>query len=322
MRMPKPSGSRSGAEGAQVPSGGAKQPQHRTWADRVGTKAFPYLMTLPLVLIIVILALYPTWLTLSQSFYHVDPLDPPERFVGLKNYADVLSNVDVTNAWTNTFIYAVFGVALTTLAGLCMALALRRPFRGRGLVLAAMILPWALPGIVEGIIWNWIYDPTFGVLNSVLSQLHLIGQYQLWISGNRIVSIFFIEIVQVWQVAPLAAILMLASLQNIPEDLHDAASIDGAGWWSELWSMTLPLIRPGIAIAVIQALIASLNIFDQVYVLNGNATTSVSVMMQTYMIAFQNLNFGQGYAISFILTILTMGISVVALRFIYRKVEF
>ena len=183
-------------------------------------------------------------------------------------------------------------------------------------------MPWALPGIVEGIIWNWIYDPTFGVLNSVLSQLHIIGQYQLWISGNRIVSIFFIDIVQVWQVAPLAAILMLASLQNIPEDLHDAASIDGAGWWSELWSMTLPLIRPGIAIAVIQALIASLNIFDQVYVLNGNATTSVSVMMQTYEIAFQNLNFGQGYAISFLLTILTMGISVVALRFIYRKVEF
>ncbi len=296
--------------------------QHRSFLARLGGAAFPYILTLPLVVIIVVLALYPTWMTLSQSFYRVNPLDPPERFIGLQNYADILSNPDVTNAWANTFYYALFGVTLTTLVGLVMALALRRAFPGRGLVLAAMILPWALPGIVEGIIWNWIYDPTFGVLNSVLYQLHVIPQYQLWISGHRVVSIFFIDVVQVWQVAPLAAILMLASLQNIPDDLHDAASIDGAGRWGELWSITIPLIRPGIAIAVIQALIASLNIFDQVYVLNGNATTSISVMMQTYMIAFQNLNFGQGYAISFMLTALTMLISVFALRFIYRKVEY
>jgi len=87
-------------------------------------------------------------------------------------------------------------------------------------------------------------------------------------------------------------------------------------------SITLPLVRPGIAIAVVQALIASLNIFDQVYVLNGNASTGASVVMQTYLTAFQNLNFGQGYALSFLLTLLTIGISVVALRLIYRKVEF
>ena len=148
-------------------------------------------MTLPLVVIIVVLALYPTWLTLSQSFYHVDPLDPPDHFVGLQNYIDVLHNADITNAWINTLYYAFFGVLFTTLIGLAMALALRQPFRGRGLILAAMILPWALPGIVEGIIWNWIYDPSFGVLNSVLDQLHVISQYQLWISGNRVISIFF-----------------------------------------------------------------------------------------------------------------------------------
>ena len=132
----------------------------------------------------------------------------------------------------------------------------------------------------------------------------------------------FIDIVQVWQTAPLAALLILASLQNIPEELRDAASLDGASGLQELWSITLPLIRPGLAIAVTQALISSLNIFDQVYVLNGNATTGTSVVMQTYLTAFQNLNFGQGYALSFLLTFLTMAISLIALRAIYRKVEY
>jgi multiple sugar transport system permease protein len=301
----------------------AKQPRGGLdpWR-RFGLGLFPYILILPLVLIIVLLALYPTGMTLVESFFHVAPLDPPDHFTGLQNYRDILTDSSIQNSLENTFYYAVFGVALTTLVGLGMALALRRPFRGRGLIMAAMILPWALPGIVEGIIWNWIYDPTFGVLNSILHDLHLISQYQLWISGNRLLSIFFIDIVQVWQVAPLAAILILASLQNIPDDLHDAASIDGAGPLQELWSITLPLVRPGLAIAVIQALIASLNIFDQVYVLNGNSSTSVSVMMQTYQITFQNLNFGQGYALSFLLTVLTMAISVGVLRLVYRKVEF
>jgi multiple sugar transport system permease protein len=290
----------------------------RPWRDAL----LPYLLILPLVVVIAVLALYPTATTFVQSFFNVDPLNPPARFVGLRNYRAIFADPAVANAWLNTALYALFGIVMTTSIGLGMALALRHPFRGRGLVLALLVLPWALPGVVEGIIWNWIYDPTFGVLNSALRSLHLITQYQLWISGNRVLSIFFIDLVQVWQTAPLAALLILASLQNIPDELHDAAAIDGANRLQELWRITLPLVRPGIAIAIVQALIASLNIFDQVYVLNGNASTGASVVMQTYLIAFQNLNFGQGYALSFLVTLLTIGVSIVALRVIYKKVEF
>ena len=289
----------------------------RHWRDAL----LPYLLILPLVVVIVVLALYPTATTFVQSFFNVDPLNPPARFVGLRNYRAIFADPAIANAWLNTALYALFGIGMTTSIGLGMALALRHPFRGRGLVLALLVLPWALPGVVEGIIWNWIYDPTFGVLNSALRSLHLIAQYQLWISGNRVLSIFFIDLVQVWQTAPLAALLILASLQNIPEELHDAAAIDGASRRQELVSITLPLIRPGVAIAIVQALIASLNIFDQVYVLNGNASTGASVVMQTYLTAFQNLNFGQGYALSFLVTLLTIGVSVIALRVIYKKVE-
>ncbi len=289
--------------------------------ERVGDALLPYLLILPLVVVIAVLALYPTATTFVQSFYNLDSLDPPVRFTGLRNYGAVLSDPAINNAWLNTALYATFGVVLTTLIGLGMALALRQPFRGRAVILALLVLPWALPGVVEGIIWNWIYDPTFGVLNSILHSLHLVSQYQLWISGNRVVSIFFIDLVQVWQTAPLATLLILASLQNIPDELHDAATMDGAARLQELRSIVLPLIRPGIAIAIVQALIASLNIFDQVYVLNGNASTGTSVVMQTYLTAFQNLNFGQGYALSFLITLLTIVVSVVVLRLVYRKVE-
>src|SRR5579875_2959175 len=151
----------------------------------------PYLLIAPLVVCIAVLAIYPTVMTFTQSFFRVDPLNPPDRFVGLQNYRALFADPAVTNSWLNTVFYAIFGVTLTTLVGLGMALALRHPFRGRGVVLALLVLPWALPGVVEGIIWNWIYNPSFGVLNSVLHSLHLISQYQLWISGNRVLSIFF-----------------------------------------------------------------------------------------------------------------------------------
>jgi multiple sugar transport system permease protein len=199
---------------------------------------------------------------------------------------------------------------------------LQKKFRGRGIVLAIMILPWALPGVVEGVIWSWIYDPTFGVLNSVLKSLHILSQYQIFVGTRQIESIFLISLVQVWQITPLAALLVLASLQSIPAELYEAARVDGAGWWQVIRKVTLPLIRPGLAIATVEALVLSINVFDQVYVLNAAATTASSVMNTTYFITFQDLNFGQGYALSLLATVVTVALSLGALKVLYRKVDF
>lgn len=282
----------------------------------------PYLLILPLVAFIVILSLYPTAMTFIESFFNVNPLNPPVRFNGLENYQRVFDNPTVTFSWVNTTLYVLFGVVLTTLLGVGFASALRDKFRGRGVILAILILPWALPGVTEGIIWDWIYNANFGVLNSVLKSLHIIGEYQVWLSSNRVATVFFIELVQVWQITPLATILILASLQSIPAALYDAARVDGANRWRTLFTITLPLVRPGLSVAIIESVILSLNIFDQVYVLNGSAQTGSSIMLQTYNISFLNLNFGQGYALSFIAVIVTMLISVGVLRLIYKKVEY
>lgn len=281
-----------------------------------------YVLVAPLVLFIIGLSLYPTLSTLVQSFIHVDPLSPPDRFVGLQNYVEVLHNPAVTYSLENTLLYVLIGVVLATLTGFAMALLMGKNFRGRAIVLAVMILPWALPGVVDGIIWNWIYDPNVGVLNSILYSLHLISHYHLWLSHNRLLTVFLIEVVQVWQMSPLAGLLVLASLQNIPPELYDAAAVDGATRWQMLWRITVPLVRPGLAIALVETLIASLNIFSKVYVLNGYALTGSSIMLETYSITFQNLNFGQGYALSFMLTVGTMVASLAILKTVYRKVEY
>jgi len=282
----------------------------------------PYLLILPLLLFIIILGLYPTLLTFIDSFIHIDPLSPPQHFVGLQNYLDIFADSDVTTSWINTGFYVLFGVTLSTLLALVMAISMGSNFWGRAVILAILILPWALPGVVEGIIWSWMYDPAYGVLNSVLKSLHLISHYQLWISGNRALSIFFIELVQVWQITPLSTVLILASLQSIPNDVYEAATVEGASAWRKLRAITLPLIRPGLTVAVVQALIQCINVFDQAYVLNANALTGRSIMLQTYLTTFQNLNFGQGYALSFLVTAVTMIISLGILRFLYRQTEY
>lgn len=282
----------------------------------------PYAMVAPLLVFIGVLALYPTVLTIYGAFVHDDALTPPEHFDGLANFQSVFNNPQVRQSFVNTGFYVLFGVVISVALGTFFAVLLQRRFRGRGVLLALMVLPWALPGVVEGVIWSWIYDPTFGVLNSTLKSAGVIHQYQLWVGTHHVRSILFISLVQVWQITPLAAILVLASLQSIPSELYEAASVDGASWIQQLRRITLPLVRPGLAIAAVQGLVMSLNIFDQVYVLNAGASTASSVMSETYSLAFQDLNFGQGYALSLLATVTTIVLSLLIVRVVYRKVEY
>ncbi|HEX3492097.1 MAG TPA: sugar ABC transporter permease [Streptosporangiaceae bacterium] len=267
------------------------------------------------------LSFYPTVVTTIEAFFRVSPLDPPTRFTGLGNFRALFANSAITASWLNTVVYMVTGVVLSTVLGVAGAVALKRRFRLRGLVLAMVILPWALPAVDEAVIWNWMYDPNFGVINSTLHSLHLIGGYHVFLGLDRWLTVVLIEIVQVWQITPLSVLIVLAALQAIPLDLYEAARVDGAGPWSAFRRVTLPLIRPAIAVAAVQAIVLSLNVFDQVYVMNGNAPLASSLMLQTYITTFQDLNFGGGYALSLMVTVATVLLSGAALALIYRRAE-
>ncbi len=281
----------------------------------------PYVLLSPLVVFIGALSFVPTVDTTVEAFFRVMPLDPPNRFIGLGNFRALLANSTITTAWVNTAVYVVVGVVLSVAGGTAIAVALRRRFRFRGVILALVVLPWALPAVVEGVIWDWIYNPTFGVLNSALHSVHLIGGYHLWLGLDRWLTIALIEIVQVWQITPLSALVILAALQSIPPDLYEAAMVDGAGPVKTFLRISLPLIRPALAVSAVEALVLSLNIFDQVYVLNGIAPLGSSVMLQTYITTFTDLNFGGGYALSLLMTIATVVLSLAALALLYRRSE-
>ncbi len=282
----------------------------------------PYVLVTPLTLFIVGLALIPAGFTVVEAFFRIQPLNPPDAFNGLENFRQLFSNTAVKASMGNTAIYVVIGVVLSTVFAIAMAVTLQKKFAGRSVLIAILILPWALPGVVEGIVWGSIWDSNSGLLNSVLSSLHLIDHYMVFLGQHQLLTILAIELVQVWQIAPLSTLLILAALQNIPNDLYEAANLDGSSAWSTFRRITLPLARPGVTIAMVQAIIATLNVFDQPYILNGAASTGASLTMQTYFISFQNLNFGEGYALSLLITAATLIASLIVLKFVYRPVEF
>lgn len=281
-----------------------------------------YALVAPLVVLVSVLGLYPTALTAVQSFFTNNALLPGDHTGGLVNFRTLFSDPNVRASVYNTLWYVLFGTVLSVAFGTCIALLLQKKFRGRGFVLACVMLPWALPPLVEGVIWQWIYDPTFGVLNFVLRQLGLISQYHVWLGTNHIQTLFLTSLVQVWQITPLSALLVLAALQSIPAELPEASLVDGATTWQHIRHITLPLIRPGLAVTTVEAIVMTLNIFDQVYVLNANATTANSLMGEAYDVSFQQLNFGEGYALSLLATVITVVLALGALKVLYRKVEY
>jgi multiple sugar transport system permease protein len=288
---------------------------------RLRGRLLPYILISPLVVFIGVLSFVPTVDTTVEAFFRVMPLNPPSKFIGFGNFSALFSNSVITTSWLNTAVYAAIGVVLSVVFGTVIAVALRRRFRFRGIILALVILPWALPAVVEAVIWSWIYNPTFGVLNSALHSVHVIGGYHLWLGLDRWLTIVLIEIVQVWQITPLSALIILASLQAIPQELYEAARVDGAGAVQSFFRISLPMIRPAVAVSTVEALVLSLNVFDQVYILNGIAPLGSSVMLQTYVQTFENLNFGGGYALSLLLTVATAVLSLGALALLYRRTE-
>lgn len=284
-------------------------------------RMLPYILISPLVVFIGALSFVPTADTTVEAFFRVMPLNPPAQFTGFGNFRALFANPVILTSWVNTAVYAAIGVVASVVLGTLIAVALRRRFRFRGVVLALVILPWALPAVVEAVVWSWIYNPTFGVMNSALHSVHAIAKYHTWLGLDRWLTVVLIELVQVWQITPLSALIILAALQAIPPNLYEAARVDGAGPVQAFRRISLPLIRPAVAVAAVQALVLSLNIFDQVYILNGIAPLGSSVMLQTYVTTFSNLNFGGGYALSLLVTVATAVLSMGLLGLLYRRTE-
>lgn len=274
---------------------------------------FPYILIFPLVIIMLGLVFYPAAVTFVDSFKSINLTRPYDiKFVGFSNYIELFNDPTVLRTAYNSALYFIFAVVGELIGGLLIALALRNKFKGRGLVLAAVIIPWSLPPVVNGVIWKWIYDPSYGVLNDILLKLGVINSYQVWL-GQASLSLILVTIVHIWKMIPLTVVILLASLQTISNDLYESAQIDGASRRGSFWHITLPLLKPAIVISLTQATFAAINLFDEIFVLTGTALDTRSILIQNYLIAFRKLELGLGMSLSLIITVITLGITLVYL---------
>ncbi len=257
----------------------------------------------PLLLVILALVFLPLILGLRLSTQAYS-YGIPGGFIGLHNYASVLSDPDTLTAAVHTGGYVLVAIAIELVLGLSFALALNRPFRGRGLVMAALVLPWALPSVVSALLWLRIFNPDNGLLNVLLLRVHVLSQPKVWFA-SRGWAIVFIAIVHAWGVVPLVTLILLAGLQGIPDEIYAAASVDGATGWQQFRMLTMPLLRPALAVALTTGTILAIAIFDEIYMLTGYQLNTFSLMMQAYQITFTRLEFGKGAAFAYLVTLVT-----------------
>jgi trehalose/maltose transport system permease protein len=264
-----------------------------------------WLLLTPTILIVLLVAVYPLLRTVYFSLTDANTLSLEEtKFIGLKNYADLIANPDWWNSVKNTVVFSVLSVAIEVLLGLLIALIINSQFRGRGLVRTAILIPWAIPTVVSSQMWSWMYNDVIGVLNDILERVGLVKDPIGWL-GNTATAMPAIIAVDVWKTTPFMALLLLAGLQTIPGDLYEAARVDGASAVRQFFSITLPLLVPSMLVALIFRTLDSLRVFDIIYVMKGTDTTtiSMSVFNRQQLIDFNQLGFGSAVSIAIFLII-------------------
>jgi multiple sugar transport system permease protein len=279
------------------------------------------LLVAPIFVTMAALVFYPLVQTVWDSLHRVNPMQPGTPFVGLKNYTHMLADPQLGRAWINTFLYVALAVAAETVFGVLVAALINQVNYGRKWLLAAVILPWALPAVVNAVIWLWIYQPGAGLLDGILTAFGLPFENHVWFN-ERASAIGAVTVVHVWRMMPLTVVIVLAAMQSIPDHLYEAAHIDGATRAQTFTSITLPLIRSAVAVSMTNATVYAFNLFDEAWVLAGSSLETRPVLIQIYLETFQNLHFSYGMAMSLALTLVTLLVSLVFVLRVYRNTRF
>jgi ABC-type sugar transport system permease subunit len=274
---------------------------------------------LPALLTILLVALFPLVWTVWESL-HLHDLRMPwlgRPFVGLANYVDAIGDPRFRGALWHTLFFAATSVSLELIIGLWFALALNRTFRGRGLVRAAVLVPWAIPTVVSALLWRFMFEGQTGIVNAGLIDLGIVREPVVWLIHPRLAWVPVI-LADVWKTTPFVALLLLAGLQNIDASLYEAARIDGASAWRQFRYVTLPLLKPALLVALIFRTLDAFRVFDLVYALTGGGpgTSTEPIALYTFNALLQNLQFGYGSALSVIVFVVTFSLALVYIRFL------
>jgi ABC-type sugar transport system permease subunit len=280
------------------------------------------LLVLPAMLAILGVVLFPMLNSLWLSLQQHDLSRPQENaFIWFSNYVNLLQDPRFLNSLQATIRFSLFSVVIELILGVAIAMVLNQEFHGRGFVRGLMILPWAMPSIVNAAMWKWIYNADYGALNALLSQLHIISNYQVWLAQPASATILII-LANVWKETPFTVILTLAALQTIPDNLYEASRVDGATEWQSFLHITLPLIMPVLMIAGLLQFIWGFQTFELIYVVTGGGPFSSTEMttLRVYATTFRSLRFGYGAAMAYLTSLIIFIPAVIYIRSAYRKV--
>ncbi len=282
---------------------------------------FALLLLLPAAVVVFGVVIWPVVRTLVVSLYDVDSAMPGSYpFVGLDNYVRVFQDSRFYSVLGHTMYFTLVSTFLELALGIAVALLLNAPLRARWLWRSIVVLPWALPTIVNGALWRWIYNGQYGALNGLLDTLGISQTPTQWL-GEPFLALNMVIIADVWKNTSIVVFFILAGLQTIPSDLYEAARVDGAGPWRAFWRLTIPMLAPSIAVVLILRTIEAFKVFDIIYVMTGGgpASGTQTIAFYTYLQAFSNQLFGYGAALAYLIVLAVFALAMVYLRILRQN---
>ena len=282
-----------------------------------------WMLVIPSLVVILGVTLWPILYTFILSFFKAPTgLNQVRTFVGLGNYMEMIKDQIFWETIGRTMHFTVVSVGLELVFGLAVAQLIHSHPIGWRFLRFSLIIPWAVPTIVNGAMWRWIYSADFGALNGILMQLGLIKHYVPWLTLPNM-AMNLVILADVWHMMPFVALILQAALATIPEELDEAAAVDGANAWQRFWRIRLPLLRPAILIALIARTVDAFRVFDIVYIItsSGPANKTLTITYLTYLNSFPFGKQGIGAALSFLISIFTIIMALIFIRFLYHPEE-
>ena len=264
----------------------------------------------------------PIILTFSYSLKKWKLTSPGDiHFIGGKNYLDIIQSDSFWYSMQNTVVILILVVVFTTIFGWLVAAFLNVDVKWSGILLALSILPWALPPFVNGILWKFVFFSGYGFLNKLLIGLGITGT-PIEFLNSRWSLLIVISIVVVWRSIPFMALVCLAGRQSIPVEIYEAAKVDGGSPGTIFGSITLPLMKPFVAVGLTSTSVTAINVFDEIVALSGYSDMGKNILMESYLTTFSFLNFGKGSAMTYIVMAFAMLLGIFYLRSLNKEVEY
>lgn len=282
-----------------------------------------WILVIPALLVILGVMLWPIIYTFILSFFNAPTgINQGRTFVGLGNYLTMVKDQIFWETIGRSLYFTVVSVSLELVLGLGIAQLIHSHPWGWKFLRFSLIIPWAVPTIVNGAMWRWIYSADFGALNGLLMQLGLIKHNVAWLTLPN-VAMNLVIIADVWHTMPFVVLILQAALATLPPELEEAAAVDGASSWQRFLNIRLPMLRPAILVALIARTVDAFRVFDIVYVMTsgGPANKTLTITYLTYLNSFQFGKQGVGAALSFLISFFTIIMALIFIRFLYHPEE-